>query len=158
MKRLILSAIGLVALLDLNGCSDSKKETVGAVIEKKKKAIEHTYIDKKTNLMWDDTKRDFYLADLKGYYDRDFFCQSLKIKNYTDWRVPTLDELKSLYKNKEQLNYKLLGRKSVVWSSKEYTFSTNETRYYLLDFKNGKVETTFDKVLGYTVKCVRSIN
>lgn len=58
-----------------------------------------TVLDKKTNLMWaaEDNGRDINWEDAKRY------CQEFKRGGYTDWRMPTQDEVAGLYdKSKKQ--------------------------------------------------------
>jgi hypothetical protein len=52
-----------------------------------------TVLDTKTNLMWaaKDNGKDINWADAKSY------CENYRGGGYTDWRMPTLDELAGLY-------------------------------------------------------------
>ena len=52
-----------------------------------------TVLDTKTNLMWaaKDNGRDISFSDARSY------CQNYRGGGYTDWRMPTLDELAGLY-------------------------------------------------------------
>jgi hypothetical protein len=52
-----------------------------------------TVLDKKTHLLWaaSDSNRDIKWQDAEGY------CEHCRIGGYTDWRMPTLNELASLY-------------------------------------------------------------
>jgi hypothetical protein len=52
-----------------------------------------TALDTKTNLMWagKDNGSDINWQDAKSY------CENYRGGNYTDWRMPTLNELSSLY-------------------------------------------------------------
>ena len=54
-----------------------------------------TVLDTKTNLMWaaKDNGRDVNWAKAKSY------CENYRGGEYTDWRMPTLDELAGLYDN-----------------------------------------------------------
>ena len=52
-----------------------------------------TVLDTKTNLMWaaKDNGSDINWADAKSY------CENYRGGGYTDWRMPTTDELAGLY-------------------------------------------------------------
>ena len=53
-----------------------------------------TVLDTKTNLMWAGTdagESSYYYSDAKGY------CEGYRGGGHTDWRMPTLDELETLY-------------------------------------------------------------
>ena len=56
-------------------------------------AEEAIYTDHGTGLMWarQDNGRDINWADAKAY------CENYRGGNYTDWRMPTQEELKGLY-------------------------------------------------------------
>jgi hypothetical protein len=52
-----------------------------------------TVLDTRTNLMWaaKDNGRDINWANAKNY------CENYRVGGYTDWRMPTQDELAGLY-------------------------------------------------------------
>ena len=54
-----------------------------------------TVLDTRTNLMWaaKDNRDNLMWADAK------FYCENYRGGGYTDWRMPTLDELAGLYDN-----------------------------------------------------------
>jgi hypothetical protein len=62
--------------------------------------IDDTVLDKTTNLMWaaQDNGSDINWPDAKSY------CENYRVGGYTDWRMPTQDELVNLYDSGK--NYK----------------------------------------------------
>lgn len=54
---------------------------------------QNTWTDPATGLMWQtqDNGRDV------DYYQATYYCSNIKLGDYTDWMVPTLAELKSIY-------------------------------------------------------------
>jgi uncharacterized caspase-like protein len=68
-----------------------------------------TVLDTQTNLMWaaKDNGSDINLEDAKSY------CKNYRGGGYTDWRIPTQDELVGLYESKNEL-IKLTN--SYIWS------------------------------------------
>lgn len=64
-----------------------------------------TVLDTKTNLMWagKDNGSDVNWAGAKSY------CDNFRAGNYNDWRMPTSDELASLYDAKQTLNAPCAG-------------------------------------------------
>jgi len=57
-----------------------------------------TVTDTKTNLMWaqDDNQGDITWRDAKAY------CENIILSKYEDWRMPTIDELATLYHKSEK--------------------------------------------------------
>jgi hypothetical protein len=66
-----------------------------------------TVTDFRTELMW--TQKDSY-ADLKkclNWYKSEKYVSKLKTGGYTDWRMPTVEELKTIFeRNKTIKNYR----------------------------------------------------
>ena len=64
-----------------------------------------TVLDTSTNLMWaaEDSGEDIKWADVKSY------CDNYRGGGYTDWRLPTLDELASLYNKSEKYKIGLIS-------------------------------------------------
>jgi hypothetical protein len=82
--------------------------------------------------------------------EADTLCQSLRIKNYPDWRLPNMYELDQIYTNLYKAG---LGgfSKGYYWSSSEYR------RFYAwdLDFANGQKYTSGKMTKGY-VRAIRA--
>jgi len=70
-----------------------------------------TVLDTKTNLMWaaKDNDNDINWADAKSY------CENYRGGGYTDWRMPTQDELSGLY---DEAKTNKSGRKGVIHLTK----------------------------------------
>lgn len=97
----------MASLLIFLGCSRSddaekrstvppQKETAGKVTGRDDRFIAYdngTVLDTKTNLMWAAKDNGSYIsgANAKAY------CENYREGGYTDWRLPTLDELEGLY-------------------------------------------------------------
>ena len=62
---------------------------------------DRTVLDTRTNLMWaaQDSGSDINWSNAKSY------CKVYQGGNYTDWRIPAMDELKSLYDKTEIVKY-----------------------------------------------------
>jgi uncharacterized caspase-like protein len=54
-------------------------------------------IDTQTNLMWADKDAG---VDFESYSNANFYCEEYQGGGYMDWRMPTLDELETLYNEK----------------------------------------------------------
>lgn len=54
--------------------------------------------DPLTNLSWQDPQKDAFTADYKGLTQPDAkrYCKELVLGGYDDWRLPTIDELRTL--------------------------------------------------------------
>ena len=53
-----------------------------------------TITDKRTRLMWQ--RITPYFNGKKNWHDAKKYCENLVLADYTDWRLPTIDELKNL--------------------------------------------------------------
>jgi len=130
------------------------------IAKKIKKSI---YIDKQQKVMWQDdtavikvqkpwiTKANY---DIKNYNDTSgdtatTYCKNLTLVNFSDWRLPTKDELKNLYNQKSSL--KNVGS-NWYWSS---TCSENIIdRAWGIYFNNGDGYSDLKNTINY-VRCVR---
>ncbi|MEA3419749.1 MAG: DUF1566 domain-containing protein [Campylobacterota bacterium] len=130
----------------------------GAVAEEK---TSDTLILKDTKhlLIWQDqsyTKKelDAYKEDYNkgkvgnwGYADQ--YCRALVLNGYSNWRLPTKEELLTNYKEKCQFNS---GNAHSYWSS---TPGDEEEKHYAVYFRTGDVNA-FDDVVHYYIRCVHS--
>ena len=90
MKRLWPGIIIVISFMILNGCASvTTVETAGNIIAYNN----GTVLDTRTNLMWAarDNGSDINWANAKSY------CENYRGGGYTDWRMPTQDELAGLY-------------------------------------------------------------
>ena len=65
--------------------------------------LEGGYLEEKTGLIWAraDNGRDL------DWYAADEHCRELEVADWTDWRMPTIDELESLHVKRSGAKYKL---------------------------------------------------
>jgi len=87
------------------------------------------FIDTKNNLIWQDnkdtitiqkpfiSKQNFLKKDYKNTSgDTAFnYCDKLELNKFTDWRLPTIEELKKLNQIQDKLTFNKKG--SYYWSS-----------------------------------------
>ena len=90
MKRLLPGIITVISFMILNGCASV------TTVETARNFIAYdngTVLDTRTNLMWTakDNGSDINWANAKSY------CENYRGGGYTDWRMPTQDELAALY-------------------------------------------------------------
>lgn len=133
--------------------------------ERIKKEIEREiYIDKEQKLMWQDNSsvievKKVWLTqtnfDDKKYNNTDgdtasAYCKKLVIANLKGWRLPTKDELKNLFTQKENLK-----NTSSNWYWSSTSSPTYDERAWSIYFDNGDGYTDF-KNNGNFVRCVRA--
>jgi hypothetical protein len=118
-------------------------------------ASNHTIIDTKTNLHWQDNSAVKDTA--RNYADSLTYCHDLTLAGFSDWRMPNINELLSISdysRNNPSINPIFVNVKdSLYWSS---TPIKNHNGYiWAIDFTNcdDKME---DKDNSNYVRCVRS--
>jgi hypothetical protein len=106
--------------------------------EEKKQGGALTWIDHHTGLMWArwDNGSNISWQDAKSY------CENYRVGGYTDWRMPTQDELAGLYdsssreNNSRHLNANIILTDSWYWASVRrgseaaYFHFSSGTRYW----------------------------
>ena len=116
---------------------------------------ENLYTLKNNELMWQDDK-DSGSKTLK-FEDAKIYCDELELAGYFDWELPSIEQLKSLYKIKEEI-YNGIGGKA-YWSSQEDLNSSQIWKYTdTLNFENGKVERKVQSFFDGSIRCVRIVN
>jgi hypothetical protein len=124
----------------------------------------HTIIDIKTKLMWHDIK--WLNIATRKYNDAVKYCKNLKIGNFNDCRLPTIDELDDISKKKSMFIYYFKDKrinKYSNWSSSlafhdkyrgdahnQYTFDRNQ-------IKGGKKTYGYYQGASALTNCVRDI-
>lgn len=78
-------------------------------------------------------------------------CENSTLGGYTDWRLPTKEELMTLYTNRNEISG---FRNSEYWSS-SYS-SSYSSYYYYVSFYNGVLREKY-KDASYYARCVRSL-
>ena len=85
-----------------------------------------------------------------SWNDMNPLCENSTHEGCTDWRLPTLDELTTMYNERENIGiFKSYG---TYWSSK-----TNGAVYFCVDFENGKREGFYSSTPSYA-RCVRTLD
>lgn len=93
-----------------------------------------TVLDEKTKLMWaaKDADAGQYFSDAVSY------CENYRAGGYTDWRMPTLDELETLYDETMENRYGYHATELIQVSGQYvFAFSTRWGGQAAFDFKNG---------------------
>lgn len=106
------------------------------------------------DLMWQDNPE----AKTKNlnYEDAQHYCDKLELAGYTNWEIPSTQQLKTLYEIKEKL-YNGIGAKA-YWSSNQDLNSSHIWKYAdALNFENGKVERKVQSFFDGNIRCVRVI-
>ena len=123
-----------------------------------------TVLDTKTNLMWWWSSTE----DVDGWSSVQFKSKSFRGGGYSDWRVPSIDELKTIYVKSSKYEYKTINFITLTTShliSKDFgddDYRLGEPSIKLLNFKNGRDEDANlfkrDVPFVYSLLLVRDTN
>lgn len=81
-------------------------------------------------------------------------CKNSTVGGYTDWRLPTKEELMVLYNNRDKIGG---FNAAMYWSSSYYQYNFY-MGYYYVDFRNGELSHTDNySSLSYYARAVRSL-
>ena len=137
---------------------EEAKATWLAEEEKKPIMMEHYLVyrngivqDTRTNLMWKQKPEGEYKwgAAMKK------FGSNVSFAGYNDWRMPTIDELKTLLSEKDSKELKVFfGWSETFWSSSPV--ADNSSNAWHVNFSNGHYYNWYSKSNAYQVRLVRS--
>ena len=107
------------------------------------------------NLMWEDTKEA--TTTNTNWNAASLYCSTLKIADYEDFRLPTIDELSELYENKDDI-YNGFGGK-FYWSASTFQDEHNVWDYSeVKNFDNGLNQKSIKEFEQGRVRCVRDLD
>lgn len=129
------------------------------------------FVDTAMKLMWQDNGYSGTEADSITYYSSTpngrlqrlsgatAYCASLDLSGYSDWRLPTLVELRALYRRKSELTSFKPNR---YWTSSFETYTGRSdgrkfTLNYNVLFSNGKEENNHADHYALYVRCARPL-
>jgi tetratricopeptide (TPR) repeat protein len=130
------------------------RDQIAVWLDKLNSQNAYVYKDPATGMMW--TRRDSGVAIYLG--NRMQYCQNLRLAGYSDWRLPSSDELQSIYdKHADVGGYHVKGNMQLsgdVWGNVHGNPSKFPDRF---SFINGKRSNPlFVTVFEAYVLCVRS--
>lgn len=150
-----------VAIEEAKKAEEDAQEKIRAKIAKEMK--KNVYLDKAQKLMWQDNsavtevKKTWISAE--NYEAKEYsntsgdtaatYCKKLTLVGYSDWRLPTKEELKNLYTQKESLKN---VSANWYWSSSSSTSALE--RAWGIYFNNGDGYSDLKNTSNY-VRCVR---
>lgn len=141
----------LASIIVLNAASDIQKST-------KLRKSGNYVIDKEYNLMWQDTKANINV--LVSHINAPKYCKELSLGGHSDWRVPTVDEYKTII-DKDRKDEIMIDRAFVFIKQDDYWAYDRTWRnfgrwgYYIF-FKSGAAyyeNRTYPKY----IRCVRDL-
>lgn len=122
-------------------------------LEQIRKKIEaNIFVDTKTGLVWQNDKSVKTLK--KDWKHAKQYCQNLTLNGYSDWRLPTVEELHTVVDstNKVKTEMKNVAYDDGYWSISEDT--EDKANAWRIDFNDGE-KYTFDKLYKTYIRCVR---
>ena len=113
-------------------------------------------IDNATHLQWQDDT-DIKTTSTKSWNEAINYCENLSLGEYTDWRLPNINELKSIIDRNKVKPAMVSGFQNLssahYWSSTTRQDSKSEAWYVTFDY--GNVYSS-DKEIYFNVLCVRN--
>lgn len=91
----------------------------------------------------------FSPEEMGSWYDAANYAKNLRKGGFSDWRLPTTEELLTIYKVKEICR---ITHNGWLWSSEDSTNNPNEAKY--LDLVSGQI-SEYEKSDSLYVCCVR---
>ncbi len=117
---------------------------------------EKVVLDTKTNLMWVwDGQFKGQVVFSNDYYDLNTLCESIVYAGYKGWRVPTIDELKTLIKGDEKptINNKAFNCMDDRYWSSTFSDPPSSPLYgddiLVVNFSDGQIKHSYKKFGNY---------
>ncbi len=141
MKKILFSTIGLTGLVFANFAK------IGNIVT-----------DSQTGLQWQDNTEASTVTE-KNWVEAIKYCENLTLDGYSDWRLPNVNELKSIIDRSKKDPAIVDGFTNVksgyYWSSTT-TITHKRTAWYV-DFNIGYINNDGNKAnVDYYVRCVRA--
>jgi len=85
-------------------------------------------------------------------------CENSILGGYSDWRLPTKDEMASIYENRVKIGGFTSDKETRYWTS-----TKKSKKHYVFDIKTGATELkdtddTYYNKNKYCIRCVRTLN
>ncbi len=145
MKKLLLLTLAIVTLTSLVYSQTTPAIKRGGVIVYEKDG--HGLVAAPTDL----GPESYYGSTSRPWIYAETGCEKLVLNGYSDWRLPTIKELNSLYKNMDKIGG--FDKSGEYWSSNEDNYGWARC----LLFIDGKQYWNM-KVSGLEVRCVRTFS
>ena len=112
-------------------------------------------IQEEGTLMWEDSS--ITITQKLSWDDASSYCETLDYAGFTDWKLPTVNNIKSFHKYKEEVKHFKYAR---YWTSLYSTFLSMP--YYAYNWSTSIDSGTNDGVSNrstlYNVRCIRNLN
>lgn len=110
--------------------------------------------DERTGLTWQDNR--FVESERVTYAQAEKMCKEMRLGDFDDWHIPTIQELLSIIDYKKYdpaiLDGFSIGESSYYWSSTQYMGDPDKV--WGIDFKDGATNSN-GKDYDRRVRCVR---
>ena len=139
MKKIIVMVLGLSLVLNAEFIRDDVKDIV---------------VDTKTGLQWQD-----YLHPARNFKEAAKYCYDLNHGGYTDWRLPNINEYKTL--TDYNTHYPAVSREfAYIYADGQYLSSTGSplNSRYKWFYNSNHGRTWIDKIYNFSASdffCVR---
>lgn len=160
IKNILVSIFAMVVVVIVLMIIFPQEKTGSAINEKlkAKDCGEGTIFYGGEDLCWQKSTKP---EPAKNWNDADNYCNTLELGKKDDWRLPAIEELKSIVKENapEQVTidetFFIDTKLNYYWASTEYP-KTKGTHWYVY-FKTGYDGIAQDFKSSYDVRCVRDL-
>jgi len=112
--------------------------------------------DDRTGLIWQDNR--FVDSERVNYAQAEKLCKEMRLGGYSDWRIPTIQELLTIVDYKKYdpaiLDGFSIAESNYYWSSTQYMGDADKV--WGVDFKDGSTDGN-GKAYDRRIRCVRTI-
>ena len=132
---------------------ESAKLRIGEVTKEYILTNNYIYVNKEKTLAWVDYENnnsDLYPTN--KWQDAINYCSTLDVYGFTNWRLPTIHELKSLYLARSYLRS---GSRNAYLAIDDYESDTSKS--WAIAMENGRIFGYHKDNFGLSTRCVRNI-
>jgi hypothetical protein len=146
-QKKVYLLFALAAMMILLGCNEKAENNATSEVQNNSSIVQDSSatvaIDAKTNLVWQD---EMYVREKKNNDDEKIgnfkyakeYCEKLNLASHDDWRLPNVDELKTVIDKKRKPAFNTIFKNAVDKRFVTSSLYMSEKNYiWVVDFNTG---------------------